>query len=181
MKVACGGFRPAYNVQFATTSKYKIIIGLDVSNQGYDAGLMEPMLDQIQRRYGTTPKDILVDAGYIRHSNLDTVAGKYPGCSVFMPVNVNGRSTKDPHIPLAKDSKPVAEWKIRMGTDEGKNKYKKRCSTAEFSNAQARNKGLQQMPVRGIKKVRIVGYIFAVVHNMQRLFSLLKTQTCVCV
>lgn len=182
MKMACGGFRPAFNVQFATTSDNKIIIGVDVSNQGCDAGLIEPMLVQIQLRCGCIPKDILVDAGYVRHSTLDTMAANFPGCSLFMPVKVNAKSTRDPHSPLPGDSKPVAAWKTRMGTAIAKAKYKLRSATAEFSNAQARNKGLQHMPVRGIKKVKIVGYIFAVVHNMQRFFTLTKSRkSCVTV
>lgn len=182
MKMACGGFRASYNVQFATTSDNKIIIAVDTSNQGCDAGLIEPMLLQIQLRCGCIPDNVLVDAGYVRHSTLDTMAANFPGCTLFMPVKVNARSTKDPHSPLRGDSKPVADWKKRMGTEEAKGKYKLRCATAEFSNAQARNKGLQQMPVRGIKKVKIVGHIFAVVHNMQRLFSLLKPRkSCVSV
>ena len=59
-----GGFRPAFNVQFAATTDAKIIVGVDVLNQGNDAGQMEPMMEQIQERYGQAPERMLVDAGF---------------------------------------------------------------------------------------------------------------------
>lgn len=36
MKMADGGFRPAYNVQLATDTATQIITGVDVSSQGSD-------------------------------------------------------------------------------------------------------------------------------------------------
>ena len=47
MKMGDGGFRPAYNVQFATTTKHKIIVGVDVNNQGTDGGLLCDMVTQV--------------------------------------------------------------------------------------------------------------------------------------
>lgn len=176
MKMPAGGFRPAFNVQFATTTLYKIIIGVSVNNQGTDAGLIEPMAYQIKARCGCPPKNILTDTGYTQYLEIDTMAKNFPCCRLFMPVKATPNSTKDPHSPSPGDSKPVGDWKLLMGTDEAKDKYKLRSSTAEFSNAQARNKGLQQMPMRGIKKVNIVACLFALVHNMQRYFSLVKSQ-----
>lgn len=59
----------------------------------------------------------------------------------------------------------------RMESEEGKEKYKMRAETTEFSNAQARNKGLQQFLVRGLDKVSCVALIHAIAHNMQILFG----------
>ena len=44
-----------------------------------------------------------------------------------------------------------------MGTAMAKQIYKLRCQTAEWVNAQARNRGLYQMPLRGTVKCRLVG------------------------
>ena len=46
MKMADGGFRPAYNVQFATTTDSQVIVGVEVCNSGSDFGKLAPMLDQ---------------------------------------------------------------------------------------------------------------------------------------
>ena len=38
MKLANGGFNPAYNVQFATDTKSKVIVGVSVLTTGSDQG-----------------------------------------------------------------------------------------------------------------------------------------------
>ena len=38
MKMADGGFRPAYNVQFVTTTDSQVIVGVEVCNSGSDRG-----------------------------------------------------------------------------------------------------------------------------------------------
>ena len=55
----------------------------------------------------------------------------------------------DPHAPRESDSPEVAEWRVRMATDEAKEIYKERAATAECVNAIARNRGLQQFPRAG--------------------------------
>ncbi|WP_162911150.1 transposase, partial [Azohydromonas sediminis] len=47
MKMGDGGFRPAYNVQLATTCKDQVIVGVAVSNAGSDMGQMAPMVEQV--------------------------------------------------------------------------------------------------------------------------------------
>lgn len=44
-----------------------------------------------------------------------------------------------------------------MASDEAKEIYKQRAVTAECVNAQARNRGLLRMPVRGLRFCRISG------------------------
>ena len=79
---------------------------------------------------------------------------------------------RDPHEPRADDSPAVAEWRKRMATDEAKEIYKQRASTAECSNAQARNRGLQRFLVRGLRKVKAVALWYALAHNMIRAATL---------
>ena len=55
--------------------------------------------------------------------------------------------------------------------------YKERASTIECVNALARNRGLQQFRVRGLKRVRPVVLMFALAHNLAREASLKKKQT----
>ena len=38
-----GGFCPAYNVQFATDGKTRMIVSVDVGNNGSDGGQMAPL------------------------------------------------------------------------------------------------------------------------------------------
>jgi hypothetical protein len=75
-------------------------------------------------------------------------------------------------VDLADDSPSVAAWRQRMGSDEAKEIYKERASTAECVNAIARNRGLQQFRVRGLRKVRAVLLWYVLAHNLIRAATL---------
>ncbi len=169
MKMGDGGWRPAYNVQLATDTKSQIIVGVEVTNQGNDQGRIEPMIDQLQERYEVVPAETLVDGGYTAHADLEAVAGR---TRVYAPVPKPRDPGIDPHRPKATDSPVIAEWRKRMRTVRAKRIYKDRASTAECVNAQARNRGLVRVLVRGIEKVRAVALLYALAHNVKRMLSL---------
>ena len=174
MKMANGGFNPAYNVQFATDTDSGIIVGVDVTNEGSDAGLAVPMVKQIQKRHGTLPKEGLWDGGYTMVK--DTITLTQMGVVVYMPVKEEEKKLAkgiDPFVPISTDTPEVAAWRQRMGLPESKEIYKERASTAEWVNAQARNRGLQQFRVRGLQKVKDVAKWFAIVHNLIRGLTLI--------
>ena len=86
MKMADGGFRPAYNVQFSTATDSQIIVGVDVVTTGSDAGQMAPMVEQIEARYDQTPEEVLVDGGFAQHDQIEAVSAPEVGCTVYAPV-----------------------------------------------------------------------------------------------
>ena len=179
MKMPDGGYRPAYNVQFSTTCDNKIIVGVEVVTVGSDQGQLPPMLDQVEARLGERPKEALVDGGFVKHEDIGRVQapeGEKAGCKVYAPVPKPKKETVDRHAPHAGDSAEVAEWRKRMGTDEAKEIYRERAATAELANAQARNRGLIRLLVRGLQKVKAIVLWFAVVHNMARGFALLSAE-----
>jgi transposase len=177
MKMADGGFRPAYNVEYSTTCDGQVVVGVDVVTVGSDQGQMPPMLDQIEDRFEHRPKEVLVDGGFAKLEDIEAVqaGGK---CKVYAPVAKPKKDTVDRHEPKATDSEEVAEWRKRMGTKTAKKIYKERAATAECVNAQARNRGLRQFTVRGLEKVKSVATWFAIVQNMARSFAL-RPQTAV--
>jgi transposase len=173
MKMGDGGFRPAFNVQFATECEGQVIVGMDVVNAGSDMAQLEPMIQQVEQRVGQSPDQWLVDGGFPAHEQIDAVAGK---TEVYAPVpeprpkkDEQGIEVpQDKHQPKADDSEAVAEWRQRMASPEAKEVYKQRAATAECVNAQARNRGLLRMPVRGLTKVRSVVGLFVLAHNLMR-------------
>lgn len=164
MKMACSGFRPAFNVQFATTNKGKGIIGVDVINKGSDSEQVLAMMNQIKDRYGCKIYKYMADTGFNVHLEEDEINKQFPECKTYMPPKYKKTMEKS-------KSQAVRNLVNRMETEEGKKDYKKRCETAEFANAQSRNKGLQQFLVRGLRKVKNVVILFAVAHNMQILLN----------
>jgi transposase len=177
MKMGDGGFRPAYNVQFATTCEEQVIVGMDVVNAGSDMAQLAPMVEQVEQRLGRSPHEWLVDGGFPAHEQIDAVAGK---TELYAPVpeprpkndEQGNEVQQDKHQPKSDDSQAVAEWRQRMANAQAKEAYKQRASTAECVNAQARNRGLLQMPVRGLAKVRAVVGLFVLAHNLMRIVKL---------
>ena len=70
MKMANGGYDPAYNVQFATDGDARVIVGVDVTNGGTDGGELPPMLDKIEEQYGKRPQKSLVDSAYATQDSV---------------------------------------------------------------------------------------------------------------
>ena len=170
MKMGDGGFRPAYNGQFAVDTETQIVVGVEVSNSGSDQGQLVPMLEQLEKRYGRIPSETLVDGGFAGLKDIQKASEL--GTQIYAPVAKPKDSTRDRYVPLATDSPVLAEWRQRMGTPEAKEIYKQRASTVECVNAQARNRGLQRLLVRGQHKVRAVFLWFAIAHNLVRSLSL---------
>lgn len=170
MKMADGGFRPAFNVQFAVDTETQIVVGVDLDNQGTDQEHLVPMLDQLEARYGRRPTQGLADGGFVALDAIETAAAQ--GTDVFAPVAQPRDPNRDPYVPLPKDPSGVAAWRQRMGTDEAKQIYKLRAATSECVNAISRNRGFQHFRVRGQRKARAVALWFAIVHNLRRSFSL---------
>jgi len=181
MKMGDGGFRPAFNVQFATTCEDQVIVGMDVVNAGSDMAQLAPMVEQVHRRLGQSPQQWLVDGGFPAHDQIDAVSDK---TEVYAPVPepktkkdkqgnaVQQDTVLDKHQPKLGDSEAVASWRVRMGREDAKELYKQRAATAECVNAQARNRGLLRMPVRGLAKVRCVVGLFVLAHNLMRMAKL---------
>lgn len=170
MKMGDGGFRPAYNVQFATDTKTQIITGVDAITSGSDQGQLAPMVEQHRERYGQVPPEMLLDGGFAQKEDIERAAAD--GIVVFAPVKKIRNSDANPHVPHPDDNPAVAQWRVRMGTAEAKETYKKRAATAECVNALARNRGLQQFRVRGLTKVRAVVLLYALVQNLMRAVAL---------
>ena len=174
MKMADGGTRPAYNVQFATDLNSLVIIGADVVNAGSDAGQIEPMVQRVEAEQAPLPDDAeyYVDGGFASNQDLESVSER--GVTVFAPVKAVEKKKQrgeDPYAPKRGDMPWVAAWRQRMGTAEAQEKYKQRSKT-EWPNATCRNRGLQQFLVRGLEKVKPVVMWYVLVHNLFRMVAL---------
>lgn len=180
MKMADGGFRPAYNVQYAADCDSLVIVGVDATTNGTDMMQLAPMVQQVMQRTGQAPAQWLVDGGFPAHAQIDAVAQH---TELYAPVPLAGKAKDDDDDgagpaaggqfePKPDDSKAVAQWRTRMGSEAARQIYKLRAATIECVNAQARNRGLQRLPVRGLGKVRCVATLFALAHNLMRMVQL---------
>ena len=166
MKMADGGFRPAYNCQLATDTGSRLIVASRVSNSGGDMGQVEPTLEEIQRRLGRKPERYLVDGGYAKRESIDHVTDE--DISIYAPIPHNPE-TRDPSKRQRVGSPQVAAWKERMETDEAREIYKMRGSTIETINGDLKdNRGLSRFRVRGMKRVQSVLTLCVLTYNLLR-------------
>jgi transposase len=167
MKMASGGFRPAYNMQIVGAPKGQVIVALDIDTSGSDRGLARPAIEALHGR-GYQPSDYLIDGGFTKNDDIEWA--HEAGTRLWCPPGQTRHGT-DPYAPKRDDSAAVADWRKRMASEAGKTIYRRR-SEHECINARARRMGLQQLTVRGKEKARTVLLWFALAHNMLRSFAL---------
>lgn len=167
MKMADGGFRPAYNMQIVSEPTSQVIIAIDVETSGSDRGLARPAIEGL-RANGHAPSDYLVDGGFTKNDDIEWAHAS--GTRLWCPPAQTKHGT-DPYAPKRDDGAGVADWRKRMASDAGKQMYRKRAEH-ECINARARRMGLTQLTVRGKTKVRTALQWIALAHNMLRSFAL---------
>ena len=114
----------------------------------------------------------MVDGGFAQHEQIDAVSAPEVGCTVYAPVPAPKDRQVDRYAPKPGDSPAVAAWRSRMASAEAQTTYKERAATAECVNAQARNRGLIQLRVRGRLKAKAIALWHALAHNLMRAVSL---------
>lgn len=173
MKMANGGYDPAYNVQFASDGDARVIVGVEVTNAGTDGGEMAPMHEKIRTTYGKTPKKGLVDSAYATKEAVTTV--ERAGTEVVSTVPRSEqleKHGKDPHARQKGDTDQYASFRARMAEPEYKELYRLRPSIAEFPNADCRNRNLRQFRLRGLVKVKAAALWYALAFNFTRMLNL---------
>jgi DDE family transposase len=167
MTMADGGVRPAFNVQLTTATDSPVIVGVAITTAGTDLGQLQPMVEQLRRRYGGGPAEVLADGGYVTLHDIRALESPAGGCRVYAPPKAPRGGGRARDWRRRNDDATLA-WRARMATDAAQAIYKERAATAECVNAQARNRGLQQLLVRGVRKVHAVLLWFALAHNLLR-------------
>ena len=164
MKMADGGFRPAFNLGFASDPKSGLIAAVTLDNLGSDMGKLGPMSDKLAQDYGRRPAEHLADGGFVALAEIERLAQLE--VLVFAPVPTPRAAARERYAPLASDGPGVAAWRVRMGSEAAKAIYKERAATAECVNGQCRNRGLLRFLVRGLAKAKAVALLHALAHNM---------------
>jgi len=168
MKMSNGGYNPAINVQLATDTEGRAIVGVEVSNEGSDsAGLSSPLRQQVEQRAGGKVKEHLMDGGYLKMTDIEQAHDQ--GVALYVPPKParnpekRGRELE----PKPGDGEAVRAWKQRMRSAEGKQIYQQRASSSETVNADLRTfRGLSRILVRGLAKARCIALWCALAYNV---------------
>lgn len=166
MRMADGGWRPAYNVQLTGDLDSGVIVSVGIDTTGSDGGLMAPAAEDVERRYVHQPVRWLADGGFAVLDDILALARK--GVTVFCPPKPRRNPKNDPAAPRPGDPPEIAEWRRRMVEDAnaGKASWMRRRGEHERINANFRQQGLQQFNVRGSFKVKAVCLLHALANNI---------------
>lgn len=163
MKMGDGGFRPAYNVQLAVAGSPlggpRTIVGLRAHNVGSDMSSVVPMLDDIERRSGQLPHELLADANHVTLADIEHAAQR--GVRFIAPVPERMQRSRVAHAHV------VDDWIADMATDEAKQHLRARASLVELANAHIKGRfRIDRFLVRGRAKVTCVALLAAVAFNL---------------
>jgi transposase len=166
MKMANGGFNPAVNVQFATDPESRAIVGVDVSGEGNDHHLAEPMRQQVEQRTGQKVHEHLVDGGYLVKEEIEQAAKL--GVTLYVPPKLPRKQEPGSEYEAQRgESQVLTDWRQRMGSQAGQEIYQQRAATSETVNGDLRtHRGLGPMLVRGLKKARCIALWCALAYNV---------------
>lgn len=170
MKMADGGFRPAFNAQLAVDVETQLIAAVDVVDSGSDMRQMSPMHADVQLRYGITPTHWLADGGFTKLEAIDELTHR--GTQPVMPPPRSRKPEVDPLQPKDSDTPAVAHWRSIMRSQWAKDLYVQRGASVECANAHLRRRGLTHFNVRGKIKAKAVLLWHALAHNLMRMQAL---------
>jgi transposase len=161
MKMADGGFRPAWNLQVVSVAEKQIVLAVDPGNIGSDRGMMRPMLQAVRRRFGLFPKRHLADGGFASAKDIEWAHDN--GIEAYCPPT-KSKQGRDPFLPRRDDGPGVLAWRARMASLEGQARYKRRA-ISECIHARWRHWNLH-LNVRGALKVRTLVLWHALANNI---------------
>ena len=173
MKMANGGFDPAFNVQFVTDADSRMILSVDVTNEGTDGNQLSPIQEKVRKDYGKAPDNALVDSAFATKEEVTKV--EKHGTKIVSTVpraEQLKKNNKDPHGRQKGDTDEYADFRQRMSEESFQAMYRQRPSIAEFPNADCRNRNLTQFLVRGLHKVKGVALLHALAFNLLRMVNL---------
>lgn len=170
MKMGDKGFRPAYNAQLATDTHSRVIVGVAITEQGTDYAQCAPMIEQVERRAGRKPQQMVVDGGFASKEVVEAAANREVQLYAPLPER---KGKADPHEIKPSDSAAVREWKERMAGEEAKKIGVERGATAELVNGDLKTwRTLGRFTVRGKSKVLSVLLWNALAYNLLRWLAL---------
>jgi transposase len=171
MKTRSGGRDACYNVQLATDSASRIIVGVQVLNKGTDNGLSEAMRLEVERRTSVAVTTHVTDAGYLSKDTVEREAAAGVRRIMPLPINPGGEPAT---TPQPSDGPGVRAWRKDMQTDEAKALLRQRSGMAETPNAELKtHRAMDRLLVRGVKKATSVVLLNVLAYNLMHAATVL--------
>lgn len=163
--------KAGYNCQLVIDPQSYVVLAANVSQQGNDKGLLKPMIEEIDSRYGVRPARALVDSGYPTQNDIVALAGHKPSPTlVYSPIGKEKEPIKK--ASLDKRQKRKASYPelykqfIRRMENKIAQRYYKLRSRIETCNGIFHNRLPYGFRLRGTLKVKAELLLQAIAHNI---------------
>lgn len=162
------GIEQCYNAQTAVDAHAQIIVAAELSNCAADSGQLKAMLEAVEQNVGSKPETALADAGYRSEETLAQLSQS--GIEVIVALGREGKQ----QVEVDADKRPhTAAMAVKLQTDEGRDKYRRRKAIVEPPNAWIKQVlGFRQFSFRGIEKVRCEFKLVCAALNLRRMAAM---------
>lgn len=165
------GFVQAYNVQAVVDEAHQLIVATAVTQQANDAGVLQTMVEEMERNTGVTAQKLSCDAGYFSQDDVAWLQEKG-----IDPYIATGRQ-KHHEIPESPRGRIPQHYttKQRMArklkTKTGRAVYARRKVIVEPVFGQIKEcRGFRRFSLRGLSKVQSEWSLVSLCHNLLKIF-----------
>lgn len=170
-----GRFALGYSAELAVSEDH-FIVAVRVTQQATDNASLLPMIDEVERRCGTRPRQVLADSGFYSGANLDEM--KQRGIDGYV-ADANLAGSLNRGQPLRQGNRAVRHREtLRM-----RRKLRTACGRATYLHRKAmvepvigilkQQRGMRQFLRRGLRNVGREFLLAAMSYNLTRAYRLL--------
>lgn len=169
---ASKSFEQAYNCQIASDVHAQIIVGTHVTQETNDKQQVQPVIEDVKKRTGQTPKKASLDAGYYSDDNVAYLESE--GIDGYVATGRQKHGETIPpaprgRIPQQATTKEKMARKLR--TVKGRATYSKRKQIVEPVFGQTKEaRGFRRFSLRGLANVSCEWDLISLTHNLLKLF-----------
>ncbi len=168
MKRAGGGFDYSFNAQTAVDETAHIIVAAEVVNTSTDVHQLIPVLEAVRACTGSTPKQVLADAGYRSEAVMAELTQSQPDTELVIALGREGREQTKPTD--AQRYPHTVAMQAKFQTAQGKADYRKRKWIAEPPNGWIKSVlGFRQFSMRGLVKAKAEFKLVCLALNLRRM------------
>jgi transposase len=169
---ASKSFEQAYNCQIASDDQAQIIVGTNVTQETNDKQQVQPVIEDVKKRTGQTPKKASLDAGYYSDQNVAYLESeKIDG---YIATGRQKHGEKIPPAPrgrIPKDATTKEKMARKLRTQKGRATYSKRKQIVEPVFGQIKEpRGFRRFSLRGLANVTCEWDLISLTHNLLKLF-----------
>jgi transposase len=173
MKTSDNSFHQCYNAQAVVDDAHQVIVATRVGNSSADCPTFADMVNETITNCGTTPAQVLADAGYFSDDNVAAATEAGVDALIATGRMKHGQTPPPaPRGPIPKNATPKQRMARKLRTKPGKAAYARRKAIVEPVFGQIDTcQGGKKVLLRGLDAADAEWALLAACHNLRKLFN----------